>query len=107
MRYRDAGGRPAEDDGVAVLDSTGVRSSDGRGEGNALLLAVDGGLDAGNGVEIPNALASLASFCGGSGERGMKAESATIGKCTTAPWVLTFGIAGAVNGETYSVGLGG
>lgn len=69
--------------------------------------AEGGGLDAGIGVEIPRALASFANFCGGRGERGMKAASATTGLCKAEPCVLRFGMAGAVNGEIYSPLSGG
>lgn len=62
---------------------------------------------AGIGADTPSAFANFESFCGERGERGMRAASVIAGLYGAEPSVLRFGMAGAVNGETYSPVAGG
>ena len=79
MRYLDVVGLPTVV-GVPALDSGVARPSIEKER----LVAEAGGVDFGNGADIPKAFASFASFSGGSGERGIW-ESATIGRCRIFP----------------------
>lgn len=97
--------RKFADNGVALLGSGVYRSSAGLADCDRFSCeAEESGFDAGSGVDTPNALASFASLCGGRGDRGDLAEAAVTGNFLgEAPAIFgRFGVAGAVNGETYT-----
>lgn len=97
--------RKFADNGVALLGSGVYRSSAGLADCDRFSCeAEESGFDAGSGVDTPNALASFASLCGGRGDRGDLAEAAVTGNFLgETPAIFgRFGVAGAVNGETYT-----
>lgn len=97
--------RKFTDNGVALLGSGVYRSSAGLADCDRFSCeAEESGFDAGSGVDTPNALASFASLCGGRGDRGDLAEAAVTGNFLgETPAIFgRFGVAGAVNGETYT-----
>ena len=103
MRYRERGVGRTPVAGVELLDSppTVERSSDDRLENERL--PPGDGEEAGNGVDTPRAFASFANLWGARGVRGVRRGAAVPGFRGDSPATFgRFGMAGAVNDETYS-----
>ena len=110
MKYLEVDGPVVTDEDAIDVKSGEERFSGGDRVVRAdeeLLERVAGDPDAGSGAETPSAFASFANFCGERGERGIRAASMRTGLYGAEPRVVTFGMAGVVNGETYSPLEGG